>query len=188
MIYPLNFDRMQEMVDFMYANQIPENITYNHNVGSSITNDYEGQEDISSAYLMATIVIGTQFSIIPGVRYQQLKTVYTAPQGLQGPNSNSVYAHEFETITAYHPYWLPELLLKYKPLDWFDIRFAYTNTLSYPDYAGLAPRINVAQSRGTLHYNGFDLKPTESTNYDINFSFYNNTIGLFMSVYSKTAE
>ncbi len=179
LIHPLNIDRLQSMVDYMYANQLPENITYNHNVGSSITNDYEGQEDISAAYIMGTINIGSRLTLIPGVRYQQLITEYTAAQGLQGPTSFADYPHELETVKSTHSYFLPAVLLQYKPFNWFDVRLAYTNSLSYPDFAALAPRINVAQSRGLLDYNGFELKPIESKNYDAYFSFYNNTIGLF---------
>jgi len=179
MVYPLRFDRLHAMVDYMFANQLEDNVTYNHNVGSSITNDYEGTEDIMAAYIMATINVGSNLTIIPGVRYQQLKTEYTAPQGLQGPTSFAEYTHQFKTVTSTYPYWLPDVLVQYKPFDWFDIRLAYTNSLSYPDYNALAPRINVAQSAGTLAYNGFKLKPIESQNYDAYFSFYNNEIGLF---------
>lgn len=179
MIYPLDFDRLQEMVNYMSANQLNENITYNHNVGSSITNDYKGTEDISAAYIMATLNIGEKLTFIPGVRFQQLVTEYTAAQGIQGPTSFAQYPNQKATVTATHSYLLPDVLLKYKPFDWFDLRLAYTNSLSYPDFAALAPRINVAQSAGMLVYNGFDLKPIEATNYDAYFSFYNNTIGLF---------
>ncbi len=179
MVYPLDFARLKSMVDYMYANQLEDNITYNNNIGSSITEDYDGNEDITAAYIMATFKIGSKFNITPGIRYQQLKTTYTAPQGLQGPTSFAEYAHQSKTVTLYHPFWLPALLLQYKPLEWFDIRLAHTNTVSYPDYNALAPRINVAQSAGTLQYNGFNLAPAQSKNFDAYFSFYNNTIGLF---------
>ena len=166
-------------MDYVYENQLPGNITYNHNIGASLTNDYWGQEDISAAYVMATINVGQTLTIVPGVRYQQLKTTYTGVQGLQGPNSSSDYEHRLVTYTAYHPYWLPGLVLRFKPLDWFDVRLAYSNTLSYPDYASLSPRINVFSSASTLQWNGFKLEPIRSKNYDIYLSFYENTIGLF---------
>jgi TonB-dependent receptor len=179
MIYPQDFSRMQEMMDFVYGNQIPGNISYSHNIGSSLTNDYWGEEHISAAYIMATINFGQTLSITPGVRYQQLKTTYTGVQGLQGPNSGSDYEHQLVTHTAYHPYWLPDVLVRFKPLDWFDVRLSYTNTLSYPDYNALSPRINVFSSAGELQWNGFQLDPIRSTNYDVYLSFYDNTIGLF---------
>ncbi|MBI9071273.1 MAG: TonB-dependent receptor [Melioribacteraceae bacterium] len=179
MVYPLDFDRLHEMINFMNNNLLDDNITYNKNIGASLTNDYEGTEDISAAYIMATINIGPKLTIIPGVRYQELRTSYTAPQGLQGPFPFSSYEHKLKTVTESHSYFLPDVLVQYKPFDWFDVRLAYTNTLSYPDYAALTPRINVALTGNSLAYNGFNLKPMESKNYDAYFSFYNNTVGLF---------
>lgn len=179
MVHPLDISRMQQMVDFMNAHQLPGNITYNHDVGNSIVNDYSGKEEISAAYIMATIQVGPLLTFTPGVRYQQLKTVYTGAQGLQGPNPASTYNPQIVTYTAVNPFWLPHLLVRYKPVEWFDVRLAYTNTVSYPDYASLAPIITVAQSRGTLQWNGFRLNPMRSTNYDAYFSFYDNNIGLF---------
>jgi TonB-dependent receptor len=178
LLYPLDFSRLQSMMDYVYDNQLPLNATYNYNIGASLTNDYWGQEDISAAYLMATINVGQLLTITPGIRYQQLKTVYTGVQGLQGPTSYADYEHRFIKYTAYHPYWLPNLIVRFKPLDWFDVRLAYSNTLSYPDYASLSPRINVV-STGTLQWNGFKLNPIESKNYDVYLSFYENKIGLF---------
>ncbi len=179
MIYPLNYSHLQSMVDYMIAHQLPRNITFNYDIGGSTANDYSGKEDISAAYGMATVNVGPSLTIISGVRYQQLKTVYIAAQGLMGPTSYAAYDNQLDTVTAYHPYWLPDVLLRFKPLDWFDIRLAYTNTISYPSYSALAPIIIVAQSAGTLKWNGFKLDPIRSTNYDAYFSLYGNTIGLF---------
>lgn len=178
MIYPLDYTRLQEMMDYVYENQLPGNISYNNNIGASLTNDYSGKEYISATYIMASINIGQFLTIVPGVRYQQLKTTYTGVQGLQGPNSSSDYEHRFITYTAYHPYWLPDVMVRFKPLDWFDVRLTYTNTLSYPDYTALSPRINVFSSAGILQWNGFKLNPIRSKNYDAYFSFYDNSIGL----------
>ena len=54
---------------------------------------------------------------------------------------------------------------------------SYTNTLAYPDYNAIIPRIDVSQT-GNLYYNNYDLVPSRSTNYDLNFSIFDNTIGL----------
>ncbi len=179
MALPQDFSRLHAIVDFMNAHQLPQNISYNYDLGNSTRSDYSGTEDISAAYVMATINVGNVLTVIPGVRYQQLKTVYTAAQGLQGPNPYDGYDDSVVTITAYHPYWLPDVSVRYKPLEWFDVRLAYSSTVSYPDYSSLAPIITVAQNAGTLQWNGFNLNPIRSKNYDAYFSFYDNTIGLF---------
>lgn len=180
MIYPLDFGRMQSMMDYVFENQIPNNAIYNYNVGASTTSDYWGKEDIRAAYIMATVKIGQQITLIPGVRFQQLKTMYTGVQGFMSPNSYNDYnPHRLVEYTAYHPYWLPDVSLRYKPLQWLDLRFAYTNTLSYPDYVSLAPRINVYAVGSYIDWNGFQLDPITSENYDFNVSVYDNSIGLF---------
>ena len=179
MHYPLNISRMQSMVDFMNSHMLPNNTTYNRNLGASTRNDYTGSEDIAAGYIMATLNIGSSLQIIPGVRYQQLRTEYTAAQGTQSPTSFSEYPNRLKTVVSYYPRWFPDLLMRYSPLNWFGIRLAYTNTISYPDYSALVPIINVYLANGTLQYNGDHLKPITSTNYDAYFSFHNNTIGLF---------
>lgn len=179
MALPQDFSRLHMIENFMNAHQLPQNISYNYDLGNSTRSDYSGTEDISAAYIMATLNIGNSLTVIPGVRYQQLKTEYTAAQGLQGPNPYDGYNNRVVTVTAHHPYWLPDVSVRYKPLEWFDVRLAYSNTVSYPDYSSLAPIIVVAQTQGTLQWNGFNLNPIRSKNYDAYFSFYDNTIGLF---------
>lgn len=179
MVYPLNLAYLQSMVDYMNSHLLPNNTTYDYNVGQSIAHDYKGLEDLSAAYIMATVNIGQFLQIIPGVRYQQLRTEYTAPQGVQSPTSFTSYPNKLKTIVAYYPRWYPDLLIHYKPMDWLGIRLDYTNTVSYPDYNQLAPTINVYLANGTITYNGSMLKPVTSTNYDAALSFHNNTIGLF---------
>jgi hypothetical protein len=55
----------------------------------------------------------------------------------------------------------------------------HTNTLAYPDYNAIVPRIDVAVGSSPINYNNFQLSPTRSKNYDAYFSFYENSIGLF---------
>ncbi len=180
MVYPLNFNSLGTIVNYMNSHQLPSNINYNNDVAGSASTDYSGREDISAAYVMATIDVGPLLTIIPGVRFQQLRTDYIAEQGYQGPDPYNNYAHVVDTAIAYHPYWLPDLLVRFKPLDWFDVRLAYTNTVSYPDYAALAPIIIVNTAANTIQNNeGLGLSPMRSANYDAYFSAYDNTIGLF---------
>jgi hypothetical protein len=67
--------------------------------------------------------------------------------------------------------------VKYKPVSWFDVRLSYTNTLSYPDFSAIIPRIDM--SGNWIGWINYKLKPSRSTNYDAYFSFYDNTVGLF---------
>lgn len=86
--------------------------------------------------------------------------------------------HYDTTVTVDHSYWLPDATLRYKPFSWFDVRLSYTNTLSYPEFDAIVPRIDVSTD-GNIEFNNFNIKPSHSENYDAYFSFYNNDIGLF---------
>jgi TonB-dependent receptor len=149
--------------------------------GSGASN-YTGNEYESAGYIMATLNIGSRLTIIPGVRYQGLKTSYTAPWyfNASAPNPYPLpLTHIDTTINEYHGYWLPDLIVRYRPTSWFDIRAAYTNTLSYPDPTQITPVIDVYYSSNpSATWHNFDLKPAHSQNYDLALSVFNNSIGL----------
>lgn len=186
MIYPLNFAMLSNLANYLDENigliaAHSDAITYSRDAFGSTTYNYNGHEDQSAAYLMATINIGPLITLIPGVRYQNLQTTYTAPQGQENNNSatGGPYLHYDTTVTENHGYWLPDVALRYKPFTWFDVRLSYTHTLAYPDFNAIIPRIDVpVSSGGTISWNNTNLTPSRSTNYDAYFSFYDNSIGL----------
>jgi TonB-dependent receptor len=181
---PLNFAMLSEIANLLKTNAAiiaqRDAIAYFHDNFASTTNNYSGHEDQSAFYVMTTIKIGPQLTIIPGVRYQDLRTTYTAARGIQNTASGlgGAYFHYDTTLTVGHSYWLPDVILRYKPLSWFDARLSYTNTLAYPDYNAIVPRIDVSTG-GSIAWNNYKLIPSRSRNYDVYFSFYGNTVGLF---------
>jgi TonB-dependent receptor len=180
MIAPLNFAGMSN-VSTLLKNLLPligPSEGYGHDNYNSNTNNYSGNEALTAFYVMATINLGPQLTIIPGVRYQDLKTEYTGTRGEQTNLFWKNYNHIDTTVTVDNKYWLPDVNLRYKPFSWFDIRLSYTNTLAYPDYNSFIPRYDLGQN-GTITLNNYNLKPTRSTNYDVYLSFYENIIGLF---------
>lgn len=181
MISPLHYGMLTGMADMLKNNldYIAQNggaIAYSRNTFQSISNDYNGVENQGAFYLMSVINIGQDITVIPGIRYQNLKTKYTAARGIQAALSFYDYNYYDTTVILNHGYWLPDISLKYKPFSWFDVRMAYSNTIAYPDYNTITPRIDVGFI--DINYNNFQLTPARSTNYDIYFSFYENSIGL----------
>ena len=144
----------------------------------SITNNYSGKEILSAGYVMATVNVGSKLTVIPGVRYQNLKTTYSGTRGQQTSLSYYHYDHSTDTtVTVNHPFWLPNLNIRYKPLLWFDVRLSYSHTISYPDFSAIIPRID-ASTGANVAWNNYQLKPSRSKNYDVYFTVSNNTIGL----------
>lgn len=184
LVGPLNQGMLSDLASSLYENrQLIEDggsaITYSRNTYLSKTNDYKGKENLSAAYAMATIDIGESINIITGARFQRLETEYTGARGIQRTETQLPYLHSDTTATKVHTHLLPSLIIKIKPTSWFDLRLAYTNTLSYPDFQSIIPRIDESGLLGTIAWNNYDLEPIESTNFDAYLSFYENHIGLF---------
>ncbi len=175
---PLNVNLMHQVMNVI--NQAPQPNSYDYytdvatNDYSSTTNNYSGNERESAAYVMSTVDFGQMLTLLPGVRYQELTTSYTAPRGTQTPLQ---YDYSDTTIDETHGYWLPMVHLIIRPLSWLQVHLAYTNTLTYPSFNAITPRINIGFA--SVVWNNYALKPGRSTNYDAIFSVYNNAIGLF---------
>ncbi|HEY6951143.1 MAG TPA: TonB-dependent receptor, partial [Bacteroidota bacterium] len=127
MVMPLNFAMVSEMANYVRGNadliQQNDAISYFHDLFNSATNNYSGNEVMTAFYGMATINVGPDITVIPGLRYQNLQTTYTASRGRQTTGSatgGGPYDHRDTTLSVSHPYWLPDVMVRYKPLPWFD--------------------------------------------------------------------
>lgn len=180
---PLNFGMFSQLLNILnshvedYAQQ-NQQAWYGVNTQASITNNYNGYENTSAFYLMGDLKLGQQLTLIPGVRYQDLETIYTAPRGFSSALSYFTYDYYDTTVTQNHGYWLPDVSLNYRPLSWLSVRLAYSNTLAYPDFNAITPMINVGLSNA-ISWNNYELIPGRSANYDLAVSVYNDAIGLF---------
>lgn len=175
MPYPLNAGLMWQLVPIALKNQASTVIGggYKANDLASRVNNYSGDEKRSAAYGMLTLNIGDRLTLLPGVRYQNLVTEYSAGRAdMTVPGG--IYSDT--TVSKSHGYLLPMAHVIYKPLDWFQIHFAYTNTLNYPDYSVITPRYMITTTAVTV--NNFRLKPATSENFDLVLSAYSNAIGL----------
>ena len=161
--YPINVDLMWMLIPVAKATpMVGDRGGYKPNKLGIVINDYNGHEDKSAGYAMVTLNLGDQLSLLPGVRYQNLTTTYTAmrgmlvPGGIQGADT---------TVTQSHGYWLPMIHLRYRPLDWLQLHFAYTRTLNYPDYSAITPRYLIGTNFVT--YNNYRLRPARAENIDV---------------------
>jgi outer membrane receptor protein involved in Fe transport len=137
-------------------------------------NDYEGFETKSAGYAMASLSLGDNLLIVPGVRYQNLTTHYT---GFHGREVSRGVQGEDTTVTVSHGLWLPMVHVKYEPTEWLQLHAAYTNTLVYSDYSTLAPSYMISLA-GVITYNNFAIKPATSENFDLVVALHSNEIGL----------
>ncbi|MGE5621075.1 MAG: TonB-dependent receptor [archaeon] len=174
---PLDYAKLSNMVNIVKENAYLNVPAYAPDDYNSTSFDYSGYEDRSAFYIMSVLKIGPEITFIPGIRYQNLKTSYEAAQGQVNTMASVLYPHLDTTVVKNHHSWLPSASFRYKPFNWFDIRLSYSQTLAYPDYSAIIPRISV--NGNNIDYNNSNLKPSRSTNYDVYLSFYENAIGLF---------
>ena len=137
------------------------------------------QRPRSAAYGMLTVNIGEKITLLPGMRFQNLRTSYAGNRGVQLPDAGGGIAFNARDTTATNSrgFLLPMVHARYKPLRWLQIHFAYTNTLNYPDYSAIVPRYDV--SLATIIYNNYSLRTASSENIDLAVSIYGNAVGLF---------
>ena len=162
--------------DIWYENG--DNINYAYKVGSD-KNNYKTYESILAIYLMSEINIGKFITFIPGVRYERSFIEYHAKSSVQQDSPDVIYG-TFRDTTATNDYYniLPQIHLRIKPTDWFDIRLAYTTTLSRPDYGQLAPKMVIDPDNLSVTLGNTKLDPVISRNYDLILTFYKPKIGL----------
>ncbi len=176
MAYPLNDGLMWNLVPIALRNQASTVIGggYKANDLASKVNNYSGDEKRSAGYAMLTLNIGDKLTLLPGARYQDLATRYTAGRAdMTVPGG--IYSDT--TVSGDHGYLLPMAHVIYKPLEWLQVHFAYTNTLNYPDYSVVTPRYMI--TTGSVVINNPRLEPATSENLDLVVSAYSNSLGLF---------
>ncbi|QQS37005.1 MAG: carboxypeptidase-like regulatory domain-containing protein [Ignavibacteriales bacterium] len=142
----------------------------------SLANDYKYKEKYFAGYWMTEVNIW-RFGIVGGIRYENVRTNYEVYNMVDARNP---LAQTIDTVisTPDNEFWLPMVQIKFKPLEWVDVRYAYTNTLARPDYHQLSPRIAMDYTLNSVWAGNPDLLTAKSFNHDLIFSFHNNEIGL----------
>jgi TonB-dependent receptor len=184
----IDIDLMHEILGVIKDVENPSLETYTRHDYYSNREDYFGNEYLTAGYMMAEFNLGRKIQFIPGVRYEHNETVYTGSRGdatLPFPNQHYVY-HD-TTMTRVNEFLLPMIHLKYSPVEWFNVKFAYTHTLSRPSYNLIMPRIDIL--RDAVIWNNYELEPEFAENFDLYLSFHENKLGLFtLGGFSKRIE
>jgi TonB-dependent receptor len=179
--YPLGFvyDKamMERITDAIFATG--QDLRYSI---ASIGNDYDGIEHYQAGYVMTEFNLGPYIMFIPGIRwegdysrYNGLRFREVTPNNIEGPPGDL----DSLRVTRSHDYWLPMVHLKVTPLDWLDVRLAYTETLTRPDFIQYAPITSINSFQSYIRAANSLLKPAHSKNYDVAVSVYQNHVGLF---------
>lgn len=182
-----DLDFLKEVHDYFGVDEngnpkFPADQTYIKGVNSS-ENDYSNREEYLAGYAMVEILIGKRIMLLPGVRYEQMNTAYTANFVVSNGNDPLGIVPGYpDTITVddrSNQKFFPSINMKVDITDWMDIRGAYYMSTSRPNYNLLSPGMVSDFDRLNIRaYNPY-LKPALANNYDLGASFYTNKVGLF---------
>jgi len=151
------------------------------------TSDYSVSH--SAGYIMTEIKIGNNLDFVPGVRYENYHYDMNAWHVKNDISSDIALIGESVNATHDNEYFLPMVQLKYKPLDWLQGLFSYTETLQRPGVRQLQPW--VLEDHLNLNYSSGNpnLKPEQWTNIDFGVAVHGPKIGLFsVTLFYKEVE
>ncbi len=149
---------------------------------SGLYKNYSVTEQVNAAYFMTTVDLGKMFRVLAGVRIEQENNDYTAKYApnLYGMSLFDEDDYSDTTRTYSETFILPNFHIKFKPVDWFDLRLAATKTLARPDFSMRLPTLVISRGdENTIYKGNTDLKNTQAWNYDVIASFYKTKYGLF---------
>ena len=151
---------------------------------------YDVVERVSAAYLMNTLNIGQEVTLIAGVRVEQERNDYRtryAPSGLGGfPIPNGILRDTTSTHTQ--TIWLPNIQLVVRPADFLTVRAAAYRALARPDYNLRLAKYVPSGGGGdvTLLLGNPALRSARALNYELSVSGYHGSFGLAtVSVFYK---
>jgi TonB-dependent receptor len=142
---------------------------------------YGETEKLYAGYLMTELNVGTDLTLVPGVRYEELRgeysayVVYTNSSNYNGLGRPAIW----RTIPATHINYFPSVNVKYKATENIQVMGAYYKSAARPDFIALSPLVSYPVTGNVTASNNPYLKPAIATNYDIGASLFSNTIGLF---------
>jgi len=168
---------------FFYAHADQFEVSEEDTIAESFGVDYRVREDVTAAYAMATVEVGTA-TFIGGVRVEQTDTDFNAYDVMFVDGDAANPPPEVKGSKKYTN-WLPDLLMTWAVRDDLLIRAAWTNTIGRPSYEQNVPfRIFAIEEddpgvyEGEIEAGNSDLDPLESTNYDLAFEWYLEPAGL----------
>ncbi|MDE1150805.1 MAG: TonB-dependent receptor [Azospirillaceae bacterium] len=169
----------QALLKYFYANQTASSFdTCNSNyVDNENCNTLKGREQVTSAYLMGDMQFG-QVEVIPGIRFEHMDIHNTFWQ----LNSDGVtVGHWANSATTYNEP-LPSLLVNWRPDQDSVYRASVTRSYTPPALVQLGASSTVSTSADTgvktITEGNPNLKPIESTNFDVSGEWHSNQGGV----------
>ena len=161
----------------------------------SSASDFDGSEDVLAGYVMASVDLTPQVTLLGGLRVEQTDTTFSANELVY---DDGTFTGQVNRVRGGKDYTnvLPGLHLNWRLNDRWVVRAAWTNTLGRPNYVDLAPRRTFDQVdlgdgtwEGSLSTGNPELKPYESMNFDVSAEYYLKNAGILsVGVFHKQID
>jgi len=142
-----------------------------------LPNKYKYIERYYAAYLMSSLNVGEDISVVGGVRWEETLGYFDAFNLGDGRDAthqavDPVFAH------PHNRFLLPMVQGKWNFLPWADLRYSYTQTLARPDYHQLSPHFNMDYTQFNVWAGNPRLVPAHAYNHDVFVTLHSNELGL----------
>jgi TonB-dependent receptor len=158
----------------------PQRFTYdaNSSLDNSTTADFDGTEEVISAYAMASLQITPRSTLVAGLRAEHTDATYSGFEVRNGAAGRL-------TLSSDYTQWLPGIHFNSRINDRLVFRAAWTNTYGRTNYTDLAPRNSLEDIdlgggvfEGSLSAGNPNLQPFESMNFDASLEYYLRNAGI----------
>ena len=169
-----------DMVDDFYI-QAREGWNQPVHLQGTVESDFHGAETFTAGYAMGTFNIGRKLTLIGGGRYEHYNMDYKATNFYvtHSVDGNGRLMDTLNTADRNDDHFFPNAQARYKFTDWADLRLAYSQTISRPDYNAILPKTIFSPGSPQTTSGNPKLNPALSNNLDAFLSFYSNKVGLF---------
>ena len=148
---------------------------------SSFNQNYTDKEHTWAGYLMAELNIGSDLTVVPGVRYQEEVTDISAYHvQLNGSNQNGLAGQAPILVESKRntPDWYPSVNIKYRATENIQVVGAAYKSLSLPSYGEINPLVQYDASGQAITTANPLLRPSTAWNFDLGASYASNDLGL----------
>ncbi len=144
--------------------------------------DYEAGENITAGYGMASFTFFDRIDLIAGARYERTqnsyRSIYGSPRVDEDGNIENITGLVDTVGNRVLDQWLPMVHLKFKLLDWANLRLAATKSLNRPNFFSLVPWEIVNYGESYAERGEPNLEHMSAWNYDAILSMFGK-FGLF---------
>jgi len=169
--------RLSGMEDVMYP---AWQSVYYRDAVKAYDQNYTDKENTRAGYVMSEFNVGSDLTVVPGVRYQEERSDISAYHIRPGINLDGLdgTAPVLVETKRDNPYWYPSVNAKYKAGGNVQVMAAVYRSASLPSYADISPLTILQDGQALISGNPF-LKPSTAVNYDLGTSVFSNDVGLF---------